>query len=66
MSVTYIRRTRTHEVTKWLRQHGERFVDWEMSGGYHNLTIKIMNDKLELAYIMTWEWGNPDPKSNRT
>jgi hypothetical protein len=62
---TFIRRTRTLEVVKWLRQNGQRFIDWEMSGGYTNLTINIMNDKLELAYIMMWEWSNADPPSNR-
>jgi hypothetical protein len=62
---SYIRRTRTLEVVKWLRQNGERFVDWDMSGGNKNLTIIIKNDRLDLAYIMEWEWKNPDPSSNR-
>jgi hypothetical protein len=61
---SYIRRTRTLEVVKWLRQNGERFVDWDMSGGNKNLTIIIKNDRLDLAYIMEWEWKNPDPKNS--
>ena len=61
MKKQYIRRTRTLEVVKWLRQNGERFVDWDISGGYKNLSIIIMSDRLELAYIMMWEWGNADP-----
>jgi hypothetical protein len=60
------RRTKTIELVKWLRANGERFTDWDISGGYTNLTITFKNEKLELAYIMLWDWADPDPTSNRT
>jgi hypothetical protein len=62
----YIRRTRQLDVLKWLRQGGERGVAWEFSGGNKAITIRIYDDKLNTAYILAWEWGNPDPKNNRT
>lgn len=55
----YIRKTRLVEVLKWLRGAGTRGVDWEFSGG-KSVTIEFRNPDLETAYIMMWEWANPD------
>ena len=57
----YIRETRQIDVLKWLRQAGVRGTDWEFSGGNRAITIEIRNQDLETAYIMMWEWANPDP-----
>jgi hypothetical protein len=43
-------------VLKWLRANGVRGIDWEFSGGYKAIEVRFMNDKLELAYIMRYEW----------
>jgi hypothetical protein len=43
-------------VVKWLRQQGERGIDYNFSGAGRTLSVWFMNDKIEVAYIMTWEW----------
>ena len=46
------------KLMKWLRANGERGRDWDASGTPNNLTVYLMNDKIELAYTMVWEWGD--------
>ena len=40
-------------VVKWLRGQGERGIDYNFSGAGRTLSIWFMNDKIEVAYIMT-------------
>ena len=43
-------------VVKWLRQQGERGVDYQFAGSGRTLSVWFMNDRIETAYIMTYEW----------
>lgn len=51
-----LERPRDLEVVKFLRKQGERGVDYEFSGAGKSLSIWFRNDKIETAYIMTYEW----------
>lgn len=51
-----LNRPRDLEVVKWLRRQGKRGIDYEFSGSGRSLDIRFMNDRIEVAYIMTWEW----------
>lgn len=53
----YIVNRQKADVVKWLRQNGERGVDWEFWGGLNAVHIFIYNEKLETAYILQWDWA---------
>jgi hypothetical protein len=59
----YQRKTKVLEVMRWLRANGTRGIDWESHGGTR-LDIFFANEELELAYIMVWDWYDPDPNTN--
>lgn len=46
------------EIIKWLRQQGVRGSDWDFSGGGRNVSIWFKNDKVELAYILMYDWAD--------
>ena len=43
-------------VVKWLRGQGERGVDYQFAGAGRTLSIWFMNERIEVSYIMEWEW----------
>jgi len=50
------------EVLKWVREYDrqentQRGVDWDFSGGFENVEIYFNNERLELAYIMRYEFA---------
>ena len=51
-----LERPRDLEVVKFLRKQGERGVDYDFSGVGKSLSIWFSNDRIETAYIMTYEW----------
>lgn len=51
-----VERPRDIEVVKWLRSQGERGVDYQFAGSGRTLSVWFMNDRIEVAYIMTYEW----------
>ena len=53
----YIVNKQKPEVLKWLRQHGERGVDWDYWGGLNAVHVTIKNERLETAYIIQWDWA---------
>lgn len=66
MAYIFVRKYNLVEVMRWLRaEGGERGVKWEAHGG-KTLSIQFKDSKLELAYIMEWDWLNPDVPPNRT
>ena len=57
VGMMYRKSTKTDDVLaiiKWLRQHGERGIDFDFSGG-KNIDISITNPTLEVMYILRWE-----------
>ena len=51
------------EVIRWLRAHGVRGSDFDFAGSIR-LDIEFYNDKLELAYIMRWDWRTDSEHTN--
>ena len=51
-----VQRPRDIEVVKWLRRHGERGVDYQFAGAGRTLSVWFMNERIEVSYIMEWEW----------
>ena len=44
------------EIIKWLREQGQRGSDWDFAGSGRTLSIWFMNERIEVSYIMEWEW----------
>ncbi len=51
-----VQRPRDIEVVKWLRRQGERGVDYQFAGSGRTLSVWFMNERIEVSYIMEWEW----------
>ncbi len=51
-----VERKNSLAVLKWLRSQCNRGDAWDFSGGPNSLDLTFKDDKLELAYIMKWEW----------
>lgn len=46
-------------IIKWLRNNGLHNVSYKIRhANYYNLSIEFFDDKLELAYIMKFDWLN--------
>lgn len=49
------------DIAKWLRANGTLNVDFVfMSLNYDRISVQFKNDKLELAYIMQFDWTKND------
>lgn len=65
MNHMFVRRHNLIEVMRWLREYGgDRGVKWEAHGG-KTLSIVFHDSALELAYMMEWDWLNPDTPPER-
>lgn len=62
MAKEYIVNRQKVEVLKWLRQNGERGVDWDYWGALKAVHITITNERLETAYILQWDWAGVSEK----
>ena len=50
------------EVLKWFREYDRvegtnKGVDWDFIGGYKKIDIWFNNKRLELAYVIAWDWA---------
>ena len=46
-------------LSKWLRASGVNGVDYKIhQSNYSLIKVEFMNSKLELHYIMKWNWGS--------
>lgn len=46
-------------LMKWLRQHGENGSSYKIhQSNYRKLCVEFFDNKLELMYIMKYDWGN--------
>lgn len=46
-------------LSKWLRANGVNGVDYRIhQSNYRLIKVEFMNSKLELHYIMEWNWGS--------
>lgn len=50
-------------VMKWLRKNGEPEKNYRIiQSNYRVLRVEFFDSKLELMYIMQYDWGNNVPK----
>ena len=59
---TYTITPNSVEVLKWVREYDrqentQRGVDWDFNGGLKNVEIYFNNERLELAYVMRYEFA---------
>lgn len=48
-------------VMKWLRQNGENDSYKIHQSNYRKLRVEFFDNKLELMYIMKYDWGKSTP-----